>query len=55
MLVVAGVGVAVAAEWDAGVAGSKADACAEPAGAIEQRNPRSFRALPRPNRKCSAP
>jgi len=27
VLVVAGVGVAVAAEWDAGVAAGKADAC----------------------------
>lgn len=44
MLVVAVAGVAVAAEWGAGAggAGGKADTCAEPAGAIEQRNPRTF-------------
>jgi len=58
VVVVAVAGVAVAAEWDAGVAGGKADAWAErpePAAAIEQRHPRTFRELRRPDRKCSAP
>jgi hypothetical protein len=57
LLVVAVVGVAVAAEWDAAVAGGKADVCggvARQVWAIRKKNYREFwRRLRRPGREHS--